>query len=221
VAAKKFFQSMLKIRSSITRAIPCRFASSHSHGDHGPSKDILHKEEYLKVAREWPHEYFDPSHFEKGKTLPQKVTPEMLALMATAYEHPEPETFNRTFWTRVLVLGVLISGFYRTNEYLTKDGQLHPLTKFIGQYLTQFDGQLTYEEEKASIKERQQYAWDQLIFRDKVWKPVEVRRWSFPATFQRASDFIIPVGSQVDVRDVKMKHTWEKDDELMGKPYPN
>lgn len=132
--------------------------------------------------------------------------------MATSHEEPEPQSFNSVFWTRVLMVGVAVTAFYRMNEYLTKDGKIHPLTEFIGGYLSQFDGQLTYSEEKESIPKRQQYAYDHLILNDRMNELPKMKRWSFPDTFSRASDFLIPVGSQIDVSDVKMKHSWEEED---------
>jgi hypothetical protein len=150
----------------------------------------------------------------------QETTPEMLSLISSSHNDPEPESFGSRFWTRLLFGGVLGLGLYRINEYFFGEEKLHPITEFIGKYLKEFDGYKMYQEERESIPIRQQYAHDQLIFQSRPLSTNPVNRWSFPDTFSRASDFIIPVGSQIDVSDIKMKHTWEKDDDLFGVPYP-
>jgi hypothetical protein len=144
----------------------------------------------------------------------------MLSLIQTSHAEPEPETFGNRFWTRLLLTAVIGAGFYRINDYLTRDGNPHPFTTFIGSYLKDYDGTLVYDVEKQSIPIRQQHANDQLILQNRPFNRTPVGRFSFPDTFSRASDFLIPVGSQVDVSDIKMKHGWERDDELFGVPYP-
>jgi hypothetical protein len=144
----------------------------------------------------------------------------MLSLISTSHDNPEPESFGTRFWTRLLLGGTVLLGLYRLEEHYYKD-KPHPLTEFIGSYLKEFDGYKVYKQEAESIPLRQQHAHDQLIFQNRSWSKSQVNRWSFPDTFSRASDFLVPVGSQVDVSDVKMKHTWERDDELFGVPFPN
>jgi hypothetical protein len=145
----------------------------------------------------------------------------MLSLISTSHDEPEPESFGTRFWTRLLLGGVVGLGLYRLNEYYSQDGQPHPITKFIGSYLKEFDGYKVYQQEKESIALRQQHANDQLIFQNRPWVRAAVNRWSFPDTFSRASDYLIPVGSQIDVSDIKAKHSWERDDALFGVPYPD
>ena len=203
---------MLRIYSRIK--LPSRFYAS-------APKDSIYKEEYLKLAREWPHEFYDPSHFEDNHDHSEpKVTPEMLALKATSFEDPEPAQLSSQFWRRLLVFGVLGAAFYRFNEHYTNTNQVDPLTKFMRELTNNYDGYKTYQEEAESIPIRQDIANDQLILQSKNQFEKPIKRMSFPGSFERASDFIIPVGSQVDVSNLDYHYTWQENDKYFGVPFP-
>ncbi|KAJ2993776.1 hypothetical protein HDV02_002083 [Globomyces sp. JEL0801] len=149
-----------------------------------------------------------------------KTTPEMLALIASAHEEREPETFTSAFWIKLLFAGVTLTAIYRYNEYYMQDKEVHPFTTYISTWAAHFDSRKTIESNLVGIPERLQAANDQLIFNSRPTFVNPVKRLSFPDTFSRASDFLIPVGSQIDVSDVQFKHTWQENDELLGVPNP-
>lgn len=117
-------------------------------------------------------------------------------------------------------MGAVLVGGYRVNEYFTKDMEKHPLTSFIDSYQKYFDGYKMYQQDAESIPIRQQIANDQLIFQSKD-KVRPMKRVSFPDSFSRASDFLIPVGSQVDLSDLNIKYSWQENDDIFGVPYPH
>lgn len=201
---------MLKL---IASRIPKRFYAS-------PPKDSIYKEEYLKLAREWPHEFYDPSHFEEVNNEEPKVTPEMLALQASSFDNPEPAQLSSHFWRRLLILGVASAAFYRFNEHYSEQNKPNPITQMMQEWIKNYDGYKTYKEEMVSIPVRQSIANDQLILQSKNQFEKPMKRISFPGTFERASDFVIPIGSQVDVSNLDYHYTWQQNDKYFGVPYP-
>ncbi|KAJ3324138.1 hypothetical protein HDV06_000679 [Boothiomyces sp. JEL0866] len=195
------------------------FASHHHHDDHEVESPI-HKDEYLKIANNWPHEHFAPEHYLQGEQAEYETTPEMLDLIASSHAEPEPETFFTPFFRNLLLAGVVGLGLYRVNEYYAHDKPVHPITAFIQDYQKKFND-ITENDRQVAInmKKAQQYADDQLIFNSAPKKQSPVYRWNGPV-FERASDFIVPLG-QVDVSDVKIKHSWQINDDVLGVPFPD
>ena len=66
----------------------------------------------------------------------------------------------------------------------------------------------------------QQNANDRLIMKSVSQRNTDIVR-TFPHAFEVASDLMVPVGSQADLSDLKIKYSWQKDDDLVGVPYPN
>ncbi|KAJ3414528.1 hypothetical protein HDV05_006442 [Chytridiales sp. JEL 0842] len=188
-------------------------ASSHHHDDHHDAPVKLHKEEYLKVAREWPHEYYAPMHH----------PPQPPSKIKYPSDHPDgsetletPETFFNAFWGRVLLFAGVSFGAYQLNEYVTAGQEVHPITRIIGSFMK------TQEEIDAEVAHwiavRRKEADDLLILQRRPERPIY--RVMFPDVFSRASDHLIEPGSQIDVSDVKIKHQWQQDDDLFGPPFP-
>ncbi|KAI8895591.1 hypothetical protein BC833DRAFT_151902 [Globomyces pollinis-pini] len=203
-------------RYSKSSTILTRSFASHGSGN-TPS---FHTKEQIELAANWPHELYYPTHYIKSAPVHPKTTPEMLALIASAHEEREPETFTSAFWIKLLFAGVTLTAIYRYNEYYMQDKEVHPFTTYISTWAAHFDSRKTIESNLVGIPERLQAANDQLIFNSRPTFVNPVKRLSFPDTFSRASDFLIPVGSQIDVSDVQFKHTWQENDELLGVPNP-
>jgi hypothetical protein len=144
----------------------------------------------------------------------------MLSLIATSHEEPEPAQLSSVFWMRLLTIGVVGTALYRINEYYAEQNKTHPLTEYLGSLLNEYDGYKTYKEEAESIPIRQAIANDQLIMQSKSMVEKPMKRIAFPGIFERASDFIIPVGSQVDVSNLDYKYTWQENVKYLGVPYP-
>lgn len=155
----------------------------------------------------------------QGEQAEYETTPEMLDLIASSHAEPEPETFFTPFFRNLLLAGALGLGLYRVNEHYTHDKPVHPITAFIQDYQKKLND-ITENDRQVAInmKKAQQYADDQLIFNSAPQKQSPVYRWNGPV-FERASDFIVPLG-QVDVSDVKIKHSWQINDDVLGVPFP-
>jgi hypothetical protein len=81
-----------------------KLASYASHSA-TPGGKVMHKPEYLKIAQDWPHEYFHPSHYQSGSgSAPPPTTPEMLSLIASSHQEPAPVSFFTAGWNKVLAL---------------------------------------------------------------------------------------------------------------------
>ncbi|KAI8818593.1 uncharacterized protein EV422DRAFT_537614 [Fimicolochytrium jonesii] len=207
-----------------------QYASDH-HDDHHDdaghsSKPPLHKEEWLEVARNWPHEYHYPGHYRAG-TLDEIYPPsdnyghkaETPSGAETLGQH---ETFFNSFWVKAVLAVVGTTVAYRINDsYATaaaERGEPHPLTQWLTKYSNLFTAERAHEDHTKWIAVRQREADDRLIVQH-AYDP-KPYRISFPGMFERASDHLIDVGSQINVSDVKIKYSWQKDDDLLGPPFP-
>ncbi|KND01116.1 uncharacterized protein SPPG_04206 [Spizellomyces punctatus DAOM BR117] len=123
-----------------------RYADSPSgHDDehgHGPKKQPLHKEEWLKVARNWPNEYHYPGHYRAG-TIDEVFPPtnnyghtSELPTGSETLQHPE--TFFSGFWVKVFLAIAGTAGIYRLNEHYTAGKDVHPITEFLSKYENTF-----------------------------------------------------------------------------------
>ncbi|KAJ3214165.1 hypothetical protein HK099_007001 [Clydaea vesicula] len=195
-----------------------RFYASNHKDDH-PKPKTKHPEEYLEVARNWPHEYYHPEHYnitnKPSYTHPSEFTEENP--LGTETVEDRVEDFSSPIWTKVLIFGVLGLTLYRTNEFYSQGKDVHPFTLFLGN-LRAFKND-DYEENRKWVQLHQKEANDRMIDRD--WEPAVIHRVRFSDIFQRASDHLIEPGTQIDVSDIKFKHSWQDDDEIFGVPYPN
>jgi len=66
---------------------------------------------------------------------------------------------------------------------------------------------------------RQSEALDRLILVEKYQPPSIHRLITGEVMFERASDHLIPVGSQIDTSDVKIIHDWEENDKYVPSKY--
>ncbi|KAL2911164.1 hypothetical protein HK105_209372 [Polyrhizophydium stewartii] len=203
----------------------------HGHGDHHddghelPAK--LHKEEYLKVAREWPLEQLSPYN---GKvpiedelaSLPHAPEPTGFDWIKRGEATPT-ESWSAPFWTRLLLAAVTGVALFRVNEYYTRDAPVHPLMALIDQARDALGGGAanTYEYNAKAMPLRQRAADDRLIFNTaRLGRTGEITRVSFVDFHTRASDRLIPVEPDIDFSDIEIKPNWKRHDKYLGVPYP-
>ena len=129
----------------------------------------------------------------------------------------KPTGFSKTTKILIMALGGLV--VYRFNEYYSKNGYVHPLTRMVDYFQEKTDIEKLIKDEEISFPKRLQVADDTLILSTKEKKGIH--RTAFPDSIYRKSDFLVPIGSEVDFSDMNIKYSWQKDDELMGVPYPN
>ncbi|KAI9202415.1 uncharacterized protein BJ171DRAFT_513995 [Polychytrium aggregatum] len=215
---------ILATRSRSAAAIRSLSSSSAvrggAHHDDHSAPEKLHPEEYLKVAREWPHEELYPGGFwQDTVTIPQApkhgTNSHGVIDGSDTGAGGRGENFSSPFWTKLLgtlILGVFI---YRGNEYLSAGKEVHPLAEFLNSLAISNDKIHAENEKWFAIRKRE--ANDQLIW-NLIEKPV-IHRVAFPDMFQRASDNLVGFGQDTH-KDVKAKQKWQENDELIGAPYP-
>ncbi|KAI9017711.1 hypothetical protein HDU85_002314 [Gaertneriomyces sp. JEL0708] len=194
---------------AIRRPLGVRTMADASHGSKPTTP--MHKEEWLEVARSWPHEYHYPGHFKTGgpdEIYPAPSTAFDKATHTGAETITQAETFNSPFWTKAIFFVATGFGLYRLNEYYASDKDVHPITQWIGELQSKYTAEKAQEESKHWIAVHQREADDRLILA-KEFKPRSYRA-SFPGQFERGSVSLIEPGSQIDVSNVKIKHRWEE-----------
>ncbi|TPX37061.1 hypothetical protein SmJEL517_g01118 [Synchytrium microbalum] len=209
---------------SVNRAATTIRLAHDSHDSHHPvstgTESKLHPEELLKVARNWPHEAHYPGNF-IARSGPEPGWNEPRTHLGHCVDNPTggdtpKEDFSSSFWTTFLGLGVVMVAVWRLNDYATAGKEEHPIHTALKGYIP------SMQDIEASTRDwvtfRQREADDRLLRQE--WQPAKVWTPRFDGMFERASDWLITPGSQIDTSDVKFKHTWEKDDELFGAPYP-
>ncbi|KAI8621835.1 hypothetical protein BC830DRAFT_1092445 [Chytriomyces sp. MP71] len=190
-----------------------RVASALRRAHSGPVKSST-KEEWLKIAREWPHEYYSPP---AAQDLPSTLT---------FPEHPDgsetktgrTESFFTAWHAKALVV---VGASYFAVDYLNAahtKGE-NPFAKYIAD-----NGATRAQTEKEmaqSLALQQAIADDARILHNSLPKPIH--RLMFPDVFSRHSDFIVEPGSQSTATDgdVPIKYSWQRDDDLFGPPYPS
>ncbi|KAJ3104739.1 hypothetical protein HDU97_008918 [Phlyctochytrium planicorne] len=200
-----------KIGAASVNVMQRRMGSSGGHHEHHDVGPTAHPEKWLKIAREWPHEYYalERPHIESTKNWPPH--PDGSETLETK------ETFFNATWGRFVLLGLFGYGLYKVNEYVTADQEEHPITRLLGSFIKSQDE--IDKEMTAWLNYRRKEANDLLILEN---KPLErpMYRVSFPERFFRASDHLIEPGTQIDLSDLKVKHQWEENDDLFGPPFP-
>ncbi|KAJ3059379.1 hypothetical protein HDU99_006365 [Rhizoclosmatium hyalinum] len=206
--------------ATVTRIARRHGSSGHGH-DHG--HEAAHKVVYvrnketpaawLKIAREWPHEYYAPPHGEQPESL------------LTYPDHPdgsETQSKRETFFSSYfLKAGVLVAASVFAIQSLqqTKKDE-NPITKYISENMRGRDGIESDMQRNLAIQQR--IADDTRILTNGA--PQTIHRLYFPGIFERSSDFLIEPGSQSPVTGssgtVEIKYSWQKDDDLFGLPYP-
>ncbi|TPX62659.1 hypothetical protein PhCBS80983_g00326 [Powellomyces hirtus] len=195
------------------------YADDHGHGSKRPP---MHKEEWLEIARNWPHEYHYPGNYRADS--PDEIFPpsDNLGHKSDAPSGAETlqqtETYANAFWMKVFLGIAATATLYNINERYSAGKEVHPFTEWLGQREKLFTAEKAHADHAKWIAIKQREADDRLVVTD-AWEP-RPHRISFPGAFQRASDHLIDVGSQVDVSDVKIRHTWQLDDDVAGPPYP-
>ncbi|KAJ3056340.1 hypothetical protein HK097_007318 [Rhizophlyctis rosea] len=222
--------SRLAVQSTIVPAQSRAYGSDHHHDDHHhddkgfkrPVPKPKHIEEYLKVAREWPHERMHPDHYLHSFQL-KKLGDNY----GHVSEHPTghesyntPPTFATPFWTKMFLGAISVTVLYRLNQSYAADKPIHPLTEWMKPYLDAADNDQLREERLArNFEEKWRRADDRAILMEALPPPI---RYTVPGQFFRRSDWLVEPGTQVDVSDIEkiMKHDWQTDDELFGPPHP-
>ncbi|KAI8809056.1 hypothetical protein BJ742DRAFT_738499 [Cladochytrium replicatum] len=189
--------------------------NDHHDDHHHPAGPSIHPEEYLKIAREWPHEQYWSGYFQDNAV---KVEVE--------HEHPPTAqelaaSSSRTNTRLYGILGVAGILAYAIAALPNNKNGDHPITAWM--QLRMHTPEETLESMANSYENRLRASDDALIMLEGakfgIHKP-GLYRISFPETFEKASDFLIEPGTRVDFSDFKIKHNWEQDDHLFGPPYP-
>lgn len=192
-------KSVVQVRSSSH--------GTHENDDHAAKKPF-HTEEQIKIAREWPAESYAtnnhaPSKFDEPFPPPFKIE-----------KASEENSFNSRMavWLGAVVIAL---GLYRLDEHFAIE--LRPLKKQFGEALNSMYGigRDSAEYQLASLADRRKSAEERMILSIAARTPSKERSYhAFPGMFERASDNIIEIGSQMDISDIKFKHSWEQFDEL-------
>ncbi|KAJ3111284.1 hypothetical protein HDU96_005819 [Phlyctochytrium bullatum] len=193
---------------------PGSSSTDHHHGEHHYDGPTMHPDHWLKVAREWPKEYYAPLHADYESHL---KWPAADHLSGSETLENKATFFNAT-WGRVVLIGLFGYGLYKVNEYVTADQSEHPITRLLGSLIKSTDE--IDKEVEAVVKFRRTEANDQLILTERPKSATNFHRLVFPDRFYRASDHLIEPGTQVDLSDLEIKYGWQKDDEYFGPPYP-
>ncbi|KAI8585326.1 hypothetical protein HDU88_002397 [Geranomyces variabilis] len=192
--------------------------------DHGSKKPTMHKEEWLEVARNWPHEYYYPGNYKAGSSdeifPPTDNCGHDQANPSGAETVAERETFFSPFFLRFALLVGTATALYKVNESYAAGKDVHPFTAWLAKREALFTAEDAHKNHAKWIAIKQREADDRLIITDE-YDAKRPYRISFPGTFQRASDHLVDPGSQIDVSDIAIKHTWQKNDDVAGVPYPN
>ncbi|KAJ3191939.1 hypothetical protein HK101_007260 [Irineochytrium annulatum] len=182
----------------------------HHVKDDSPSK--LQPDEWLKIAREWPHEYYAPKLYPIDP-FPSKPT----FTDGSETQSVHTTMFNR-FTTRLLLLLGTAYGLYTLDDYVNGQQETHPLTRLLASYMKPRD-ELERETRYAFWSEMRE-ADDRLITMKQARPDYAQWRYHDESRLERCSDWLIVPGSQVDMSDVQFRHSWQHDDDLFGPPFP-
>jgi hypothetical protein len=109
--------------------------------------------------------------------------------------------FNSAAWKLgvVGVVGLLV--WYEWDQRIQQQGQTNPIAKFFADY---FPSATLWEDRNAQhYRLVQSAAQDQLLVRTMTRPPI--RRLTDTMAFDRGSPFGVPVGSQADLSDLKIR----------------
>jgi hypothetical protein len=175
----------------------------------------------LKVASEWPHEYYAPSAMDRAEEVPH---PETVVLMDTSgASTANPTPLYGAALPMLLGLGVVGYGLYTVSESMGKsaavgpasdvgtDATGHPITRALGRLITRLNPrEASYAATDDMLAHAQRVANDRTLLglegvgvgnRMGLRSPMYQTRGLplNPADLHRASDFLVEPGSQVDV----------------------
>ena len=142
-----------------------------------PKANTKHPEEYLKIAREWPHEYHAPENYKLNGT-DEIYSTEILPSSTSS----KPEDFSSPFFTRILLFTITslviyrISNFYKIPLFDSGDG--YKDTKYWA------DVALVEANARRELNERRGQR--------------DIHRIAFKGLFERKSDYLIVPASEVD-----------------------
>ncbi|KAI9331665.1 hypothetical protein DFJ73DRAFT_68805 [Zopfochytrium polystomum] len=197
-------------------ASPFRGLASHSSDHHDDHHDHHHypspfeapagrpaplKEEWVKLANEWPAEAHASSTIEYE---------------SRAEFHHVPGVGH--YLSRALLLAALAYGAYELNAFVTADAEVHPFTRLVASLARTPEENSAASEEQFKMQRRR--ADDRMIILRAPNAYEKMYRLPFPEVYERASDFLIEPGTQISFEGVKPKYSWQENDDLYGPPYP-
>lgn len=180
----------------------------------------------------WPHEEYAPEQY--GDSVSHKKPhgkPHAEIAASTHHDHhenhreeePTPITYNTAAWHKTLgVLAFSLLAWRVSQEYTTPsadgEGSDHPISDILARLQSYNTAEDAIAIDKASIPIRQQTAHDSLILSTKEKRSVaNPPRWTIP--LDRASSFLVPVGSHVEGLGEGRIYSWQENDQVdsMGK----
>lgn len=180
--------------------------------------DKRHPPEYLEVAKNWPHEEYSPENYTTLLPRHNHEVKKDIQVAASTHDHhhhhhgeePAPITFNTPAWHKTLgVVAISLLAWRISQEYSSDESKPHPISQLLESLQSFNTAQQAHQTDKESIPARLQQARDNLIFNSKRKSP---SRWTIP--LDRASDFLIPVGSQVEGLGEGRIYTWQEYDDV-------
>lgn len=182
----------------------------------------LHPDNYLKVALEWPREAQEPSNY--AKDYPAEFFP-------LEIQHPNPDGSDSHEYaadlinpTTTRILSLILGGFLlnRVNDYYFGNYSQHPLSTWLGEVLDKFYSRI--DEREAFyfelIKNEQN---ERLLFKEerhfkdssaKKYYKKPLRLLSAGILEPSVAPNIGAVSSELEMANVKWKHSWEEKDEI-------
>ncbi|RKP11451.1 hypothetical protein BJ684DRAFT_21979 [Piptocephalis cylindrospora] len=126
---------------------------------------------------------------------------------ATTTEGPKfkEEGFSSSVWTFALVAVVGTLALAKHADYVTEGGEKeHPLTTYLREGMPE-EGKLKSNEAKH-LKETERAAKLNLLQANH--QSAKMHLMVYPEKMDLANPFMVPVGSQVDMSDVKVRTDW-------------
>ncbi|XJO73178.1 hypothetical protein BDV3_004196 [Batrachochytrium dendrobatidis] len=190
--------------------------------------DVIHKEEYLEVARNWPTDHYSPDNFRmrpEDKKWGITPTPPSTGFdNVNAGHDPEPATWGHPIWSRLLIVSVLSVVAYRLHEHYMKDKKPedHPVYIFLQSLHDQYgSSKVAHDYDAHTLPIRQRWADDRLIFTSalrgasEVDTPVMVLNTDMHLN---CSDRLVGVSPEISWEGVKYKTA--SSDKYYIPPYP-
>lgn len=111
------------------------------------------------------------------------------------------------------VVAISLLAWRISQEFSSEDGSAHPFSQLLEKFQSLNTAEHALQTDKESIPGRLQQAHDNLIFSSKHRHAANTpSRWTIP--LDRASDFLIPVGSQVDGLGEGRIYNWQDNDDV-------
>lgn len=130
----------------------------------------------------------------------------------------DPASFSTAGWRASLLLVLSLAALYRVDRHFNGEKEIHPISSLLQTMQSSNTGEQAAAFDAISIPQRRQHADDLLILGSKERIPSGPIRWTFAHGRDRASDFIIPVGSSITMpSDEEMKWSYQRNDDIKDK----